>query len=301
MKRHVWLLLATGLFVLSSPGAVAEGGTISIDVLTTFDYPGASSTHPMGINNVNQVVGSFADARTKGFIRAANGTFSPPLVEPNDFGLETVAAGINDSGVVSGYFTGLTASFLGFFLSGNSYTEFVVPGAQDTFVTGLNNAGDFVGYSSDAMTGKTAAFVSIGGSITSIVIPGASNSFAYGINSRDQYCGYYRAARAVHGFYLDRNGILQFPVDAPEGTTVFYGMNDRGWIVGTTTDSLGTTHGILFVPPATFTTFDYPGAKFTRFSGINKEGVIAGDESDDLFGNPTHGFLARVRLSADQD
>ncbi len=288
------------LVILQYLAAVAEGDTVTFDVLTTFDYPSASSTHPLAINNANQIAGSFVDvdARTKGFLRAANGTFSPPLVEPNDFGLETVAAGINDSRIVSGYFTGSHAIFSGFFLSEGNYTQFVVPGAHDTFVTGLNNAGDFVGYSSDSVTGKTQAFVSIGGGISSIVIPGASISFAYGINVRDQYCGYYRAARAAHGFYLDRNGTLQFPVDAPGGITIFYGMNDRGWLVGSATDSAGVTHGVLLIPPGMFTTFDYPGANFTRFSGINQNGIIAGDQSDDLFGNPTHGFIARVQLSA---
>src|SRR5262249_10211961 len=93
--------------------AVAQGGTVTFDVLTSFDYPGGSSTQPRAINNANEVAGSFVDvdARIKGFTRAADGTFSPPLVEPNDFCLWTIAVGINDSAVVSGYFHGPNAFF----------------------------------------------------------------------------------------------------------------------------------------------------------------------------------------------
>ncbi|HEY1583221.1 MAG TPA: hypothetical protein VGF73_08995 [Chthoniobacterales bacterium] len=301
MKKHLHLRVVASLFLLPFLGAAAQAGTASIDVLATFDYPGASTTHPMAINIANGVTGSFVDtdARTKGFVRDSHGNFSAPLVEPKDFGLETVPAGINDSGLVSGYFTGPGAIFSGFFLSGSSYTEFAVPGAQDTFVTGLNNAEDFAGYDSDPATGKTHAFVNIGGTIIPIGLPGSS--YCYAINNNNQYCGYYRTGGASHGFYTDRNGVLQYPIDAPEGAAMFRGINDRGWLVGSTTDSALTTHALLFIPPRNFITFDYPGASFTRFTGINDNGLISGEESDDLFGTPSHGFIARARLSRTGD
>ncbi|MBA3961570.1 MAG: hypothetical protein H0X40_06685 [Chthoniobacterales bacterium] len=304
MKKQLLFRIVVSLFVLVGLRGLAEAKTFTIDVLTEFDFPGATSTHPTAINNFNQIVGSFVDvdARTKGFLREANGAFSPAIVEPNDFGLETFAAGINDPGVVSGYFTGRGAIFSGFFLSGSSYTEYVVPGAHDTFVTGINNNGDFAGASSDGTTGKTQGFINVAGNVTPILIPRASYMIANAINNNEQYCGYYRSGGGVHGFYRDRNGVLQYPVDAPASTTIFYGINDRGWIVGSATDlNASTTHGVLYIPPKLFILFDYPGASFTRFDGINNKGMITGDEGDDTFGTHVHGFTARVVLSPNGD
>ena len=300
MKKELLFRIVLSLSALVALCGAAEAKTFTISVLTEFDYPGATSTHPTAINNSNQVVGSFVDvdARTKGFLREANGAFSPPIVEPNDFGLETIAAGINDPGVISGYFTGPNGIFSGFFLSGSSYTEYVLPGAHDTFVTGINNSGDFAGASSNGVNGKTQGFVNVGGNVSLIVIPRASYMIANAINNNDQYCGYYRNGTGTNAFYLDRNGVLQYPVDAPGTTTLFYGINDRGWMVGSATGIVsGTTQGVLFIPPNRFVLFDYPGASFTRFDGINNRGIITGDEGDDTFGSTVHGFTARVVLS----
>ena len=56
--------------------------------------------------------------------------------------------------------------------------------------------------------------------------------------------------------------------------------------------SSGVTHGLFFVPPNGFFTFDFPGATFTSLNGINAQGVICGRYVD---ASGTHGFLARVR------
>jgi hypothetical protein len=55
--------------------------------------------------------------------------------------------------------------------------------------------------------------------------------------------------------------------------------------------SAGVTHGLFFLPPNNFFTFDYPGSTFTSLNGINDRGIICGryDAS-----GIAHGFLARV-------
>jgi hypothetical protein len=52
------------------------------------------------------------------------------------------------------------------------------------------------------------------------------------------------------------------------------------------------THGLFFVPPNNFFTFDYPGSTFTSLGGINDQGVICGRYVD--ASGIAHGFLARV-------
>jgi hypothetical protein len=106
--------------------------------------------------------------------------------------------------------------------------------------------------------------------------------------------GYYiDAAGILHGYYRDANGALHFPID-PSGSvgTVLFGLNDRNWVVGRYADSSGATHGLFFVPPNNFFTFDYPGSTFTSLNGINDQGILCGRYVD--ASGIAHGFLARV-------
>ena len=64
-------------------------------------------------------------------------------------------------------------------------------------------------------------------------------------------------------------------------------------MVGRYADSAGVTHGLFFVPPDKFFTFDYPGSTFTSLNGISSLGIICGRYIDAA--GISHGFLARVR------
>src|SRR6266511_5398160 len=74
--------------------------------------------------------------------------------------------------------------------------------------------------------------------------------------------------------------------------TILFGVNDRNWVVGRYADSSGVTHGLFFVPPNQFFTFDYPGSTFTSLNGINAQGFICGRYRD--ASGIEHGILARV-------
>ena len=54
----------------------------------------------------------------------------------------------------------------------------------------------------------------------------------------------------------------------------------------------GVTHGLFFVPPNNFFTFDYPGSTFTSLNGINDQGLICGRYVD--ASGIAHGIIARV-------
>jgi hypothetical protein len=53
------------------------------------------------------------------------------------------------------------------------------------------------------------------------------------------------------------------------------------------------THGLFFVPPNNFFTFDFPGSTFTSLNGISNQGNITGRYVD--ASGIAHGFIARVR------
>jgi hypothetical protein len=254
-------------------------------------------TLPQKINERGDVVGEFIDSSgvTRGFVRFSDGSFSDPIVDPNDTADFTEGRGINNSRTVAGDYLISDGTLHSFFLSGGTFTEYDVPGTVQTNLLSINDAGSFTGAFDPDGSGIFQAFVSHGGTLTSWTVPVALSTFAYEINNNKKLTvGYYvvGSPAVLHGYYRDANGALHFPIDPAGSTaTVLFGLNDRNWVVGRYA-SAGVTHGLFFTPPNNFFTFDYPGATFTSLNGINDQGVICGRYAD---ASGTHGFLARVR------
>jgi hypothetical protein len=296
--KSLFFSILAVLFAFPLPGAFAQeaSASISIQVITSFDYPGdVTQTVPEGINDRGDIVGLYVDSSgvTRGFVRFANGTFSAPIVEPNDTTGHTEGRGITDQRMICGWYDGSDGFAHGYFLNRGVFTEFDVDGANDTIVDGVNDAGDFVGnYGTETVFG--AAFSNIEGMTNTIVIPGdRGNSFAYGINRSRQITGGYQLGRTIHGWWQDSDGTVHAPFDPPGSrNTLPFGINDKGWVVGRFFRH-HREHGFLFrLETDRFLVFDYPGAVFTSLNGINNDGLICGryDDGSGLL----HGFLAQV-------
>ena len=297
--KQIFISTLAVLFVFPLMGTFAQQAATSgsIEVITTFDYPGAgNNTLPQKINERGDVVGEFVDSGgvTRGFVRFSDGSFSAPIVDPNDTVGFTEGRGINNRRTVVGDYATSDGNLHGFFLSGGTFTGFDVPGASFTAVLSINNPGDFTGTLVPA-SGIQEAFVSVGGILTSFSVPGAPNTLAYDItDSKRLVVGYYIDASGIlHGYYRDANGALHFPIDPPGSVqTILFGDNNRNWVVGRYV-SAGVTHGLFFVPPDNFFTFDFPGSTFTSLNGISNQGNITGRYVD--ASGIAHGFIARVR------
>ena len=99
------ILAVLFVFPLTWASALQAASSGSIEVITTFDYPGTGNqTLPQKINERGDVVGEFIDSLgvTRGFIRFSDGSFSDPIVDPNDTVGFTEGRGINNSGTVAG-------------------------------------------------------------------------------------------------------------------------------------------------------------------------------------------------------
>jgi len=295
--KHLFIPVLAALLVLPFVETFADPASFTIDLLTTFDYPGAgNSTTGVQINGHGEIAGFYQDPSglIRGFVRFRNGTFSSPIIEP-DGGNTTLAFGINDSHVVCGYFVSVADNIShGFFLSGNVFTQFDVPGAVSTTVETIDDDGYFVGSFNDTAQ-LTHAFVNIDGNTTFIPIPGALFSTAEGINGVDEVVGFYTdSASITHAFFRDATGRRRFPIDFPGATsTVLEAINDQGDMTGRYTDSAGQLHGFFLRGPGTFVSYDYPGATQTALNGINNQGIISGRYTDAA--NIRHGIVARVR------
>ncbi|HEX3419623.1 MAG TPA: hypothetical protein VHT01_00185 [Candidatus Udaeobacter sp.] len=298
--KHILNSILAVLFVFPLMGTFAQqaANSGSIEVITTFDYPGTGNqTLPQKINSRGDIVGEYIDSSgvVRGFVRFSNGTFSAPIVDPNDTVGFTEGRGINNSGTVCGDYNTSDGNSHGFFLLDGTFTDYDVPGALSTAVLGINDANDFTGtFSTDDVIGQ--AFVSVGGTVTSFSVPAASTTLAYQINnSKRLVVGYYIDSSGIlHGYYRDANGALHFPIDPPGSvSTVLFGDNNRNWVVGRYADASGVTHGVFFTAPNHFFTFDFPGSTFTSLNGISDQGNICGRYVD--ASGIAHGIIARVR------
>jgi len=298
--KHIIISILAVLFVFPVMGTYAQqaASSGSIEVITTFDYPGAGNqTLPQKITERGDVVGEYVDSNgvARAFVRFSDGSFSDPIVDPNDAVGFTEGRGINNARLVNGDYVASDGFVHSFFLSNGTFTEYDVPNTVQTNLLSVNDAGNFTGAFDPDGSGIFQAFVSIGGILTSWTVPGAVGTLAYEINNSNQLAvGYYIDGSGVlHGYYRDANGTLHFPVD-PSGSvaTVLFGLNSRNWVVGRYFDG-SVTHGFFFLAPNSFFTFDYPGSTFTSLNGINDQGVICGRYVDSS--GTAHGFLARVR------
>jgi len=299
--KNIKISILAVLFVFPVIGTFAQQATSSgsIEVITSFDYPGAgNSTLPQKINNRGDVVGEYLDSSgvARAFVRFSDGSYSDPIVDPNDNVGFTEGRGINNARTVNGDYAISDGTLHSFFLSNGTFTEYDVPNTVQTNLLSINDTGAFTGAFDADGSGVFQAFVSIGGVLTSWSIPGAASTFAYEINNSQQLVvGYFLdGSGATHGYYRDASGQLHFPID-PSGSvgTVLFGLNQKNWVVGRYADSSGATHGLFFLPPDNFFTYDYPGSTFTSLNGINSQGVICGRYVD--ASGIAHGFLARIK------
>jgi len=236
---------AVGFAALALTGALAQSPespeAFSFQLVTTFDYPGTGNqTRPQKINDLGDSAGVFVDtsAASRGFIRFSNGSFSRPIADPNATTNFTEGRGINDSRLVCGDYLDSAGAFEGFFLSGHTYTNYLVPNSTTTIVLGVNNVGDFSGSNIPTSTGVQGAFLSIGGTVTEFAVTNATATLAYQLNATNQSCGYYiDSAGITHGFWRDSNGTIHAPIDPAGSTgTILFGNNDRNFIVGRFSD-----------------------------------------------------------------
>src|SRR5262249_39287255 len=118
---------------------------MSVYTFNTFDDPSASTgtTHAIGLNDTDQIVGYYHDATGRHGYLLSGGTYTTlddPLATS-----QTQALAINNSGQIVGDYVNNSGRH-GFLLSGGTYTTLDVPGATGfTVAEGINATGQIVG------------------------------------------------------------------------------------------------------------------------------------------------------------
>ena len=206
--------------------------------------------------------------------------------------------GINNSGVISGYFGSGASGHpnQGYTLAppygqGNYINE-NYPGSIQTQVTAINNKGDAAGFWIDGK-GNNFGFVEWNGVFTTYKDPhtgkGTVNQLL-GINDKGIAVGFYTDAKGINHAYKLNQATGKFsPIVPPGGNNaIAAGINDNGDVVGFLTASNGSIVGFL-LKGGTYTEFDFPNSTNTTPFGVNKSDQIVGGYVDGA--GMMHGFL----------
>lgn len=286
---------------------VATNGakTYSSYTYTEVDYPGATETCAMGINNiwdtglingsgqVGQIVGWYIDSsgQAHGFLLDGLVAFTPIDYPGAAF---TAAYGINNSGEIVGTWLDSNGANHGFLLSGGTYTSIDDPSsAGETFATAINDAEQIVGRYQDA-TNAWHSFLHYGSKFYAVDYPGGSGTYAGGINGDGVVAGYYNYPGTPQGFAeyaLPPAWAGTFSSFNYAGTTTWaYGVNNDDQFTGYYPYN-GTVYGFVFSNGVLLTSFQYPGAALgTYLFSTNDFAQSLGyylDSSDNC-----HGFVA---------
>ncbi|MGC8638524.1 MAG: hypothetical protein ACP5XB_01455 [Isosphaeraceae bacterium] len=114
----------------------------------------------------------------------------------------TIVNGINNAGVVAGYFSDSNGVYHGFTKIGGQFQTIDVPGADFTILQDINDQGDLSGAYS--VGGVRNGFVlTRAGKLITIDVPVVNHTVLAGISDNGNVAGYYKDADGVfHGFYV---------------------------------------------------------------------------------------------------
>ena len=152
------------------------------------------------------------------------------------------------------------------------FTTENVPGAAETWIHGINNAGAVVGPYTDKAN-VCHSFILDGKKLTKLNDPKGTCTQANNLNPNGpiMVVGSYEPTPGTPRGFLYKNGKFT-DVPGPAGATfsIANGINDKGDIVGVFIDNNGV-HGFLF-SGGKYKTINVPGSVFTDVMGINNAG-----------------------------
>ncbi len=285
-KRMSAVLTVLSLFLCMSLAAPdVQAATYSF---TTFDVPGATSTHPTSINASGQVTGFYYDSLGQHGFVYSGGTFTTFDVPG---AISTRAASINAGGQVTGYYFDNSTSH-GFLYSNGTFMILDVPGTEGsggTEPTSINDSGQVTGnYHANL------SFVYSGGTFMPLIPPGAVYTNATSINASGQVTGNYcdGSLGGCHGFVYSGGTFTTF--DVPGAVSILpASINASGQVTGNycnVADRWGSNsdcHGFVYSGGMS-TDLTVPGAYETRAGSINNNGQVTGSYSGS---GGSHGFV----------
>jgi probable HAF family extracellular repeat protein len=244
-----------------NPSAGLRGFLLRNGRYTTFSACGALFTVPFDINNRGQIAGTAFDdpalQQAYGFL-LARGADGPATRIHIPGAASTSVYGLDDRGRLLGVYENPVAARRA---AGTS-------GGQPAAPRALARTGAQEG---DEMTVRTLTLrhgLAAAAAVALAAIVATSSTLAAGEPT---------SPSPIVGFVLDHGRFRTIEHPDAATTTLAFGINNRGQIVGYYDDADGRLHGFLRTRHGRYRTIDAPGAYATAATRINDRGQITGD------------------------
>lgn len=156
------------------------------------------------------------------------------------------------------------------------YETFDFPGADQTYVTGMNDVGDFVGYY--VAGGVTKGFAVLGSDTIDVVYPGSQQTYAHGISNNRKIVGKYNDS----GAQIDNEGFL-YDYNAQNYEDLTFLLNNGNYTQVTDINEDGCWAGYFRSATSAYLMRDCNGHSTDRYNllptygtSINEWGDVAG-------------------------
>lgn len=238
-----------GAYFTCASGCLPNGFINVKGKYTTMNCVLENETQLSDINNKGEIVGTYGGndgGNIEGFIWGENGQCTT-IADPNG-PARTNVWGVNDNGVIVGYWTDASQTVFHAFSYDGTFTEITCPGAVTTRAYGIAGNGTIVGDYQDVSGGAFHGLVYQNGKCKTVDVPVGVSTFLRGINVSGQISGIFEdSSGAFHGFV--KTGDVFQKVDAPhEVNEVAFHMNNNGILPGYYTNATGGTVGFKATP-----------------------------------------------------
>lgn len=214
-------------------------------------------TDPYGVNDLGTIVGTYPTI-CGGYYLSYDGFFGTPgNFTPIKYESDgTFARGINDDGVVVGYFWDANKNYYGFtYTDAGGVSVFNDPNGQQTVLLAINGFNQIL-LQDTGKSGKAQFFVDDDGHFTSFSPCGRTGAvWSFGqLNNNGFLVGGCTGGEGFVYNYVTKSLVsVTEPDAAPAGTftapsTMVYGINDAGDLVGTYLDASGVSQGFVAKP-----------------------------------------------------
>lgn len=287
-----------GLATVAALGLAAANPALAFNYnVTDLGSLGGDVSGAFAINNLGQLVGSSQTIPGGSTVANAflysSGTLADLGTLAGGSGTST-AQGINDSGQIVGYSDNGPHAF---FYSNGTMNDLGTLGGAASYGLGIDSAGRSVGYSLTS-AGVYHAFATTAGETAmtaadDIGTLGGANSLATAISPTTvQVVGFSQPAGSAsfHAFIYSNGSFTDLGTLPGGSSSLAYGANDSGQVVGNATDSGGSSHAFLYSAGTGMIDLGTLGGSTSMAQGINKYGEVVGDSK--TAGNAaTAGFL----------